>query len=191
MKKRLGLLPEVLPDPKASRPTGQGPRDRTLKRLQGLLAVAAAGALAGGCGDGPFGYGVVDPMPEPPNCPGVENDLVFTPTWQGGNLVLDIKVRPGSTTRLNSVEPTIGTGALVAWSFGGDVGLVVLTPTPAQPPDPNQPPPAQPVPAPSPNQAASVHFQVQCAQGPTFVTASLLFAGTGAPVQVQATSSAY
>src|SRR5262245_65364398 len=50
-KRRLQLLPEVLPEPRADVGRG-GPRDRTLAHLQRLLAMTAAStALGSGCGN--------------------------------------------------------------------------------------------------------------------------------------------
>lgn len=87
------LMPEVLPDPTPATGPG-GPRDRTLQRLRGLLALTAAGASLTACShessegasktaksSAPSaasaapqvatsdpGYGVVDPMPTPARC---------------------------------------------------------------------------------------------------------------------------
>lgn len=60
-KKRLTLMPEVLPSPEkiAGRPE---PRARILARLRYLSAVSMASIAAVACGEG---YGVVDPLPSP------------------------------------------------------------------------------------------------------------------------------
>ncbi len=60
-KKRLTLMPEVLPSPEriAGRPE---PRARILSRLKYLSAVSMASIAAVACGEG---YGVVDPLPSP------------------------------------------------------------------------------------------------------------------------------
>jgi len=47
-KRRLQLLPEVLPQPRADEGPG-GPRERTLGHLQHLLALAAASTAFSGC----------------------------------------------------------------------------------------------------------------------------------------------
>lgn len=66
-KKKLQLLPEVLPDPRPARSVTGGPRTRTLDHLQKLLAASAVAALGcGGSGGSSSGYAVVDPMPMPP-----------------------------------------------------------------------------------------------------------------------------
>lgn len=88
-KKRLRLMPEVLPAPQHNTSTGPSVRERTLARLKVLTALSAAtftgvgAACSGGTGKGPgdiFGdggdekkkqecdpYCVVDPLP-PPSC---------------------------------------------------------------------------------------------------------------------------
>ena len=53
IRRKLRLLPEVLPDPLLNRDRTTGPRDRTLSHMQRLFATAAAAtaAASGGCGD--------------------------------------------------------------------------------------------------------------------------------------------
>jgi hypothetical protein len=70
-KRRLQLLPEVLPKPERgpSDPGGPSPvRARALARLSVLAALATASGC-GKAGDGDGGYGVVDPLPSPAYCP--------------------------------------------------------------------------------------------------------------------------
>ncbi len=50
-RRKLQLLPEVLPDPMLNRDRTTGPRDRTLKHMQRLFATAAAATAVAGCGD--------------------------------------------------------------------------------------------------------------------------------------------
>jgi hypothetical protein len=55
-------------------------RERTLQRMKRLLAFATAvGASA--C-DHSHGYGVVDPMPPPPRCPGVAQTITASAAWR-------------------------------------------------------------------------------------------------------------
>lgn len=74
-RRRLKLLPEVLPAPPPQSPNGD-PRERTLKRLGRLVAAATTAAAVSNChaGDG-SGYAVVDPMPPPPQCDGLSQSI--------------------------------------------------------------------------------------------------------------------
>jgi hypothetical protein len=71
-RKRLKLLPEVLPAPspiRAGESAESGPRARTREHLQKILAAAAlTGVIA--CTKSDAGYGVVDPMPTPADASG-------------------------------------------------------------------------------------------------------------------------
>jgi hypothetical protein len=49
MKKKLQLLPEVLPEPKRAASSGGGVRARTIAHMQRLVAAAAAGTSLAGC----------------------------------------------------------------------------------------------------------------------------------------------
>jgi len=63
-KRRLELLPELLPKPERSSHAASGPstvRSRTLARLSVLAALTATASACGGKG----AYGVVDPLPSP------------------------------------------------------------------------------------------------------------------------------
>jgi hypothetical protein len=100
------MLPEVLPDPRASesaRRGGAGPRSRTLDRLQTLLAASAA-AAALGCGEGTGGggYAVVDPMPmPPPRCFDPSGKVRATAVFATRDGITTVRVRvevlPGAT----------------------------------------------------------------------------------------------
>src|SRR5262245_34085695 len=86
-KRRLGMMPEVLPAP--TRGHGEGsPRQRTLNTMERMLTAAAASALITGCSNnksgGDTGYGVVDPMPPPVRCPGVAASVDVKATWKEG-----------------------------------------------------------------------------------------------------------
>jgi hypothetical protein len=74
--RRLKLLNEVLPAPPPAAGTNGDPRQRTLKRLGRLVAAATTVAAVSNChgGDG-GGYGVVDPMPPPPQCDGLAKSI--------------------------------------------------------------------------------------------------------------------
>src|SRR6185436_8554557 len=79
IKRRLQLLPEVLPKPQlASGPSSV--RSRALARL-GVLA--ALGAAQANCG-GDAAYGVVDPLPRPGGEGGSRNDVPPTLGGSGG-----------------------------------------------------------------------------------------------------------
>ena len=61
-RRRLSLLPELLPKPQVVEPGFSSVRNRTIARLKVLAALGAAG-VAASCGD--TAYGVVDPLPHP------------------------------------------------------------------------------------------------------------------------------
>jgi hypothetical protein len=75
-RRRLKLLNEVLPAPPPAGGTNGDPRQRTLRRLGRLVAAATTAAAVSNChgGDG-GGYGVVDPMPPPPQCDGLAKSI--------------------------------------------------------------------------------------------------------------------
>src|SRR5262245_54910188 len=97
-KRRLGLLPEVLPSPPA-RADG-GPRQRTLQCLRRLAAAAGTAASIHGCD---VGYGVVDPVPGPARpgpCRGVADSIQATVGWKTADtlvLTLGKPMFPGAT----------------------------------------------------------------------------------------------
>ncbi len=64
-RKRLNLLPEILPAPTTSVP-GLA-RERTLDRMRKLIAASAAAATLHGCRPG-YVYMPTDPPPPPPEC---------------------------------------------------------------------------------------------------------------------------
>jgi hypothetical protein len=73
-RKRLKLLPEILPAPPPQSPNGD-PRERTLKRLGRLVAAATTAAAVSNCDAVGSGYAVVDPMPPPPQCDGLSQSI--------------------------------------------------------------------------------------------------------------------
>lgn len=115
-KKRLRMMPEVLPAPQKNTHAGPSVRERTLARLKLLTALSAAtftgvgAACSGGTGAGPGGgdggdagndgpsreecdpYCVVDPLP-PPTCfdksEGVRQQLTATATYGTGDAGAD------------------------------------------------------------------------------------------------------
>ncbi|MEZ4374067.1 MAG: hypothetical protein R3B07_24820 [Polyangiaceae bacterium] len=103
-KRRLGLLPEVLPAPP---PPGKlNPRERTLKSLGRLAAAAAAAASLSACketGCGSSGYAVVDPMPPPAQCEGLVATISAVTGWDpSGNIKLRLSkpTMAGATYKL-------------------------------------------------------------------------------------------
>ncbi len=66
-KRKLQLMPEVLPDPRLAKQnqSGQrdaGPRERTIAHMKRLLTLAAGASAVAACTKG---YAVVDPLPPP------------------------------------------------------------------------------------------------------------------------------
>jgi hypothetical protein len=62
-KKRLKLMPEVLPDPRlAKKDRDRAPRERTIAHMKRLLALATSASAIAACTKG---YAVVDPLPPP------------------------------------------------------------------------------------------------------------------------------
>ncbi len=99
-KRRLQLMPEVLPDPKKAGGTGSV-RQRTIKTMERLIAVSAASAIIGGASAvGGCGYGVVDPLPPPSNCPNIASTITAKATWKLDNgqyvVIVELSV-PGKT----------------------------------------------------------------------------------------------
>jgi hypothetical protein len=121
-KRRLGMMPEVLPAPSNHSLSGS-PRQRTVRTMERLLAAAAATALlascssnhgsgasgsgasgagAGGAGAGGTssssggGYGVVDPLPPPARCEGVAATIQATAVWKdakdGSGLIVELQL---------------------------------------------------------------------------------------------------
>jgi len=92
-KKRLKLLPEVLPAPPPA--SELGPRQRTLNNLGRLAALATAAAAFGGCKDS--GYAVVDPMPAPTRCAELAATVHAEVTWKTASTVVLKLGKPGLT----------------------------------------------------------------------------------------------
>ena len=161
-KRRLGMLPEVLPVP--TQGLGQGsPRQRTMRTMERLLTAAAASALIGGCsnnkGGGDPGYGVVDPMPPPARCPGVAASIAVKATWTEGQAGLVVELRlskPGRPDASYAAQetPQVSQGKVINSSV--DAGAMVLQIAP----DP---------------QAAYVYVNVAatCSEGPAHVAIQL------------------
>ncbi len=92
-KKRLKLLPEVLPAPPAS--SELSPRQRTLNTLGRLVAVATAAAVMTGCKDKGSGYGVVDPIVPPARCTGLAETVRAEVTWKTATTLVLKLSKPG------------------------------------------------------------------------------------------------
>ncbi|MEZ4232028.1 MAG: hypothetical protein R3B89_22815 [Polyangiaceae bacterium] len=129
--RRLELMPEVLPPP--PQPGKLSPRERTLKSLGRLAAVAATAAAIGACketGCGSGGYAVVDPMPPPAQCDGLVATISPSASWDpSGNIVLRLSkptmagaayVLPGTgdASADASSPPAAGTGDAAPESSG-------------------------------------------------------------------------
>ncbi|MEO7109150.1 MAG: hypothetical protein ABI183_01825 [Polyangiaceae bacterium] len=62
-KRKLNLMPEVLPDPRlAKKDRDAAPRERTIAHMKRLLALTAGATAVAACTKG---YAVVDPLPPP------------------------------------------------------------------------------------------------------------------------------
>jgi hypothetical protein len=62
-KRKLRLMPEVLPDPRlAKKDRDRGPRERTLEHMRRLLTLTTSASAIAACS---HGYAVVDPLPPP------------------------------------------------------------------------------------------------------------------------------
>lgn len=131
-KRRLQLMPEVLPDPKKAEGTGSA-RQRTLKTMERLIAVSAASALiasadvVGGCG-----YGVVDPLPPPSNCPDF-NASTIKATWKLDNNQFVVFIEFGAPTNMSDAyldaDPTVPAGGkLLSRTFMPDAVTVKVQP---------------------------------------------------------------
>lgn len=114
-KRRLRLLPEVLPDPTRGVATGSV-RERTLRHMNRLLALAATSATLGACSNGRMtgdNAPSVDPGPDPtPVGRGLEVVVGFAdrpPGRQGGYEVVDPVPLPA--LRLPQIARTIRASA--------------------------------------------------------------------------------
>lgn len=131
-KKRLRMLPEVLPAP-TNEPVQGSPRQRTIRTMERLLTAAAASALITGCSNnksgGDPGYGVVDPMPPPARCPGVAASIQVTAAWKQANAGLVVEIRLSKPARPDASyaageAPSVSMGKLVGSTV--DEGAMVL-----------------------------------------------------------------
>jgi hypothetical protein len=126
-KKRLGMLPEILPAPQVI--SAVGPRQRTLDNLRRLAAAAGAAAALHGCGNGSgngsgtgsSGYAVVDPMPPPARCSGLGDTIDATVAWRTpGTLVLTLGAPRMEGATYLDVPPRL--------ESGGTLGTVDIQP---------------------------------------------------------------
>ncbi len=109
-KRKLSLLPEVLPAPQ---PIGNGgPRQRTLRNLRRLAAAAGAAATIQGCRSDAYGEG--DPIVPPARCAGLAASIQATVEWTTTGTVLLKLGQPNfaGATYVNE-DPTIFGGVIV------------------------------------------------------------------------------
>ena len=156
-KRRLGMMPEVLPAP-SNHPLQGSPRQRTVRTMERLLAAATATALlascsnnhgggAGGAGAGGAGasgassssgggYGVVDPLPPPARCEGVAATSPATAVWKdamdGSGLIIELQLpKPGRTdASYEEQTPPLLSGATLV-SSTNTAGALTLELAPA------------------------------------------------------------
>lgn len=110
-KKRLQLMPEVLPEPKRANTKGSV-RERAVKTRDRLIALSAASAImAGASAVGGCGYGVVDPLPPPSQCPDVLSTITAKARWKLDNgqfvIIVDLGVPGQADASYKDVDPTI------------------------------------------------------------------------------------
>ncbi len=103
------------------------PRDKTRAHMQKLLAVAA---LAAGCSKRHEpGYGVVDPMPPPAQCPGTFGQVTARATFLGTDVLLEVDFSKSASSK-----PRVGQaaqswdGKVVAEEVVGDLLRVRVRP---------------------------------------------------------------
>ncbi|HEX7601918.1 MAG TPA: hypothetical protein VF316_09950 [Polyangiaceae bacterium] len=146
-KRRLKLMPEVLPAPTLVQP-GTNVRGRTLSHMQRMLATAMTAAAtttatttttasATPTATAPdIGYGVVDPMPAPARCAGVaaaaKAKAVYVSDAKGLALVLTVSLP--ATSQLGakfSSRPASAWGSVVlsASIAGGITATIRVRPT--------------------------------------------------------------
>ena len=118
-KKRLKLLPEVLPAPPAT--SELSPRQRTLNTLGRLVAVATAAAVMTGCKDKGSGYGVVDPIVPPARCTGLAETVRADVTWKTGTTLLLKLSKPGLVgSHYVNQSPRVSGATLVSSNIASD-----------------------------------------------------------------------
>lgn len=116
-KKRLQLMPEVLPEPKRAHGKGSV-RERTVRTKDRLLAISAASAImAGAASVSGCGYGVVDPLPPPSQCPDVLSTITAKARWKLDNgefvIVIELGV-PGQTdVYYRDLDPYVGGNTVI------------------------------------------------------------------------------
>ncbi len=161
-RRRLELLPEVLPAPPAQ--NDGGPRQRALASLSRLVAVAAAAATLGGCKDkgGPIGFGVVDPMPVPAKCNGLAASIHVTARWKDADTIEVVLAKPGMTgATYSSEKPDVSGGRLVGAEIKPETASVRVKPE---------------------VEAIAVRIQATCPAGPESVLVTVTIApGDGSP----------
>lgn len=101
------------------------PRDKTRAHMQKLVAVAA---LAAGCSKKTDpGYGVVDPMPPPAQCPGASGGVAAKATFLGADVLLELDFSRSSG------KPVAGAsswdGKVLAEEIVGDLARIRVRPS--------------------------------------------------------------
>lgn len=133
-KKRLKLMPEILPDPKKAGGTGSA-RQRTMKTMERLIAVSAASALIAGADvTTGCGYGVVDPLPPPAKCPNLASTITAKATWKLDNgqfvIVLELSAPNQAGAILVDKDPEcFSNGSLVSRSLNQGAMTITILPT--------------------------------------------------------------
>lgn len=158
-KRRLQLMPEILPAPK--QPNAKGSvRDRTVKTKDRLIALAAASAImAGAAAVSGCGYGVVDPLPSPSSCPDVLSTITATAKWKLDNnqfvIVVEFSVPGQADAAYKDVDPQVtGDASFVSRALVQGALTVTILPK-------------------SGATVAYVHVPVHCTEGDTGVGVNL------------------
>lgn len=133
-KKRLKLMPEILPDPKKAQGSGSA-RQRTMKTMERLIAVSAASALIAGAEvTGGCGYGVVDPLPPPSVCPNLASTITAKATWKLDNgqfvIVVELSAPTQAGAALADRDPEcFSNGALASRALNQGAMTITVVPT--------------------------------------------------------------
>jgi hypothetical protein len=124
-KRKLSLLPEVLPAPQPI--AGGGPRQRTIKNLRRLAAAASAVATIQGCNGG---YQTVDPVPPPARCSGLADSIEATVAWTAsGTIVLKLGKPTFTGSSYTNTVPPVSGGILVKADIQADSASIEIRPS--------------------------------------------------------------
>lgn len=126
-RRKLRLLPEVLPDPTLGKGRSGGPRDRTLSHMQALFATAATAGVVAGCGD------KAEPAkPEPSSTSATTATATATATASA--LTQKDPVPPETATPDASASAKPGTDPMNVRDAGDDAGTKKIVKPPPPPP---------------------------------------------------------